>query len=97
MFISCIVENNLPGGVAQPLTKLFPAITIKAKLHILPINDMNPPANIRFINLNPLILLFGFINFYVFNNKIDVCYLQCIFINSFPMGTQFRKGRNFKR
>lgn len=29
---------------------------------------------------------------FIFGYKIDVCCLQCIFISSFPIGTQFRKG-----
>ena len=42
-------------------------------------------------------LIYPLINtsFYIFDCKIDVCCLHCIFINSFPMGTQFRKGSYF--
>ena len=29
---------------------------------------------------------------FIFDYKIDVCCLQCIFISSFPIGTQFRNG-----
>lgn len=51
------VVKNLPGGVDQPSTKLFPAINTIANVHILPINERKPPITDFFI-------------FYTFANSI---------------------------
>ena len=43
----------------------------------------------------PLLKILSKMHIFIFGYKIDVCCLQCIFISSFPIGTQFRKWSFF--
>ena len=58
-----------------------------------------PKINAKIIYSNNINSMYHFslsqILIYIFDYKIFICHLQGIFISSFPMGTQFRKGRIF--
>jgi hypothetical protein len=57
MPVSAIVLKKRPGGVAHPLTRLFPTTTIIANPHIVPANDRKHPIIVLFTNDTPLLAI----------------------------------------